>query len=110
MRSTQAIKATAKPSKAASSATPAKKVARALKGKVPTSGQPIPPGPMNKQTQFIALLRSPRGISIAEAAAALGWQRHSVRGALSGLIKKKLKLKVEKIAVEGTSQRYRLAE
>ena len=42
-----------------------------------------------KLTSMIAMLRRTKGASIAELCAATGWQAHSVRGALSGAIKKK---------------------
>jgi hypothetical protein len=48
----------------------------------------------SKQAQFIEALRTPKGISIAEAAERFGWQKHTVRGAIAGAIKKKLKLNV----------------
>jgi hypothetical protein len=63
-----------------------------------------------KQSQLLTLLRRKSGVTIAEAAQALGWQHHSVRGVLSGVIKKKLKLTVQKIPDDGSAQHYRLAE
>lgn len=41
---------------------------------------------------IVKLLSKPKGASIVELCAATGWQSHSVRGALSGTIKKKLGL------------------
>ncbi len=41
---------------------------------------------------MVGLLKKPKGTSLAELCAATGWQSHSVRGALSGTIKKKLGL------------------
>lgn len=62
----------------------------------------------SKQSQLLALLRRDQGVSLAEASEALAWQPHSVRGVLSGVIKKKLKLAVEKFDAEGVT-RYRVA-
>jgi hypothetical protein len=42
------------------------------------------------QETLLALLRRPEGATVAEMQGATGWQPHSVRGALSGLIAKKL--------------------
>ena len=47
-----------------------------------------------KQSQVIALLRSPSGTSIAAMMKATGWQQHSVRGFLTGIVSKRLKLKL----------------
>jgi predicted ArsR family transcriptional regulator len=62
----------------------------------------------SKQETLLTLLRRPNGASIAELAKATGWQDHSVRGALSGLIKKKLGHKVES-ARKDSVRRYRIA-
>lgn len=60
-----------------------------------------------KQAALIALLQRPEGASISEAASALEWQPHSVRGAFSGALKKRLGLAVsaEKIGGRGTVYR-----
>ena len=49
---------------------------------------PLPPR-RTKLEQIVALLCRPEGASLAELAAATGWQAHSVRGALAGSLKKK---------------------
>jgi hypothetical protein len=41
--------------------------------------------------------------------AATGWQAHSVRGALSGTVKKKLGFVVTAAVVDGRGQVYRIA-
>lgn len=47
-----------------------------------------------KLALVIEMLRAKRGASADEIAKATGWQRHTVRGAIAGAIKRKLGLKV----------------
>jgi hypothetical protein len=61
-----------------------------------------------KLASVIALLRRPKGANLAELCKATGWQAHSVRGAMSGAIKKKLGLKVTSEKSEGV-RTYRIA-
>ena len=62
----------------------------------------------SKQSQLIALLSSPNGSDIKELMQATGWQAHSVRGVISGVIRKRLGLAVISEKIAG-SQRYRIA-
>jgi hypothetical protein len=48
------------------------------------------------------------GATIAEAVKATGWQPHSVRGAISGTLKKKLGLAVTSDKVESRGRVYRV--
>jgi hypothetical protein len=48
-----------------------------------------------KQALMIELLKRPEGATVAQIAAATGWQHHTIRGAISGALKKKLGLTVE---------------
>jgi hypothetical protein len=63
----------------------------------------------SKQTQVIAMLRRPRGASLDEIVKATGWQRHTVRGAISGAIKKKLGRKVLSEKCDDGARAYRIA-
>ena len=65
--------------------------------------------PDTKQAQLIAMLQAPEGATIAEIAEATSWQHHSIRGAISGLLKKKLRLEVTSGKVDGRGRVYRLA-
>ncbi len=62
----------------------------------------------SKQYQLIALLKKPQGSNIKELMQAAGWQAHSVRGFISGTIKKKLGLNLISQKQDGV-QIYRLA-
>ena len=61
-----------------------------------------------KQATLIAMLRAPDGATIAEIMAATGWQSHTVRGAMSGALKKKLGLEVTSEKVEDRGRVYKL--
>ena len=67
-------------------------------------------GAGTKQEQLIAMLRRPEGTSVDEVAKTLGWQAHTVRGAISGALKKKLGLVVDTEKVEGRGRVYRIAD
>jgi hypothetical protein len=48
----------------------------------------------SKQATLIKLLERPGGASIDEMAKATGWQGHSIRGMMSGVLKKRLGLSI----------------
>ena len=65
----------------------------------------------SKQAGLIAMLRTPAGASIDQIMIATGWQAHTVRGTISGVLRKRLGLNVicEPTAGSGV-RRYRIAE
>jgi hypothetical protein len=66
------------------------------------------PGKDTKLGTLIAVLRRKKGATIADLMEATGWQAHSVRGAISGALKKKLKLEVVSEPVDGRGRVYRI--
>jgi len=64
--------------------------------------------PASRQGLLLTLLRSPEGATIAQMTEATGWQPHSVRGALSGVIGKKLGLTVVSEKAPERGRVYRL--
>ncbi|OHC10234.1 MAG: hypothetical protein A2X74_09300 [Polynucleobacter sp. GWA2_45_21] len=67
----------------------------------------MPESPKTKQSQLIALLKDPKGSNIQELMQATGWQAHSVRGVISGVIRKRLGLSVISEKMDGV-QHYRI--
>ena len=61
-----------------------------------------------KSAAVLAMLESRNGTTITELAASTGWQNHSVRGFLSGTVKKKLGHQIISEVVDG-ERRYKIA-
>ena len=55
----------------------------------------------SKQSRVIAMLQSPAGATIAAMMKATGWQQHSVRGFLAGVVRNRLKLRLGSKKVDG---------
>jgi len=94
------------PKSATKKATLKKTIPTALK--IKTAPQVILAAQKSKQSQLIDVLRNPKGANITELMQATGWQAHSVRGVISGVIRKRLGLTVVTQKVDGI-QRYRIA-
>jgi hypothetical protein len=71
-----------------------------------------------KQALMIEMLKRPEGVTVEQIAAATGWQHHTIRGAISGALKKKLGLTIEatrtrevgpnKTGAKGSATTYRI--
>jgi hypothetical protein len=74
----------------------------------PQAPAPAPLAKTSRQDTLLGLLRRPEGATIADMTEATGWQNHSVRGALSGIIGTKLGLKVVSAKEAERGRVYRL--
>jgi hypothetical protein len=70
---------------------------------------PSPKRSPTKRETVLAMLCQPKGTTVAAIVKATGWQKHSVRGFLAGVVKRKLKLKLES-AMSDNQRVYRIAK
>ena len=64
--------------------------------------------PNTKKNILINLLKRPKGATAQQLMAATGWQQHSVRGFLSGTVKKKLGHHLHTQKTDQGERRYRI--
>jgi len=75
-------------------------------GTAPAKGLPRPG---SKLAQLIETLSQPAGVTIRDIMEATGWQAHSIRGAMSGALKKQLGLTIVSEVLGDRRRVYRIA-
>ena len=106
---TRSTRSGARPKKTAAAVRP-----RRAAGK-PTAKRPAPKHQdtklaegASKQAQLIALLQSPAGGTLEQMTSLTGWQPHSVRGVISGVLRKRLGLNVDSEVQASGARIYRI--
>lgn len=74
---------------------------RALRGPKVVSARPG-----SKTAKVLALLKRPQGAGLKELLKTTGWQPHSIRGFLSGIVTKKMGLIVHSLKTTSGERRY----
>lgn len=108
------MKAKAKvPTKSSALSTASKIPAKSAPSKlasIVSSSSPPTSRPGSKMQICLDLLSRRNGATLADLMAASGWQAHSVRGFLSGTVKKKMGLAVSSEAGKDGVRRYRVQD
>lgn len=78
--------------------------------KAPMLAPATPVAPKGKLGLLVGLMRRPEGAGIDELTTATGWQPHSVRGAISGAVKKNLGLLVQSQKRDGVRTYFVVGE
>lgn len=80
----------------------------------PTAAAKVKPAALgqapSKCDQVLKLLRRNKGASLAELQEVTGWQAHSVRGFLSGTVKKRMGLSLSSVKSDKGERRYMIGE
>lgn len=99
----------AQQSKGASASAPTKKSTANEKGRsARPATQPVEPPAAGKIGTLVKLFSRKSGATIEEAIKATGWQAHSIRGAISGALKKKHRFNVASEASDTRGRVYRI--
>lgn len=83
---------TTRPAKKQPPSTTSNKVTKTAKAPGRSKAAPVPTEQGSKTSVCLELLRQPDGTTLQELMATTGWQAHSVRGFLSGTVRKKMGL------------------
>ncbi len=88
-----------------------KRAKAAKKGVKPaTTKETTAPRAESKGAKILALIRRPKGATLAELAKLTGWQNHSIRGYLSGTVGKKMGITVESTKREDGERVYSISK
>jgi hypothetical protein len=98
----RAVKRAGRPAAAASAPVPLNSAT------TPASDEPKGRRTGTKQAELIAMLERKDGATIEEIVKATGWQPHTVRGAISGALKKRLGLAIGSEKIDGRGRVYRM--
>ena len=75
----------------------------------PARNRVRPCRPGTKLAKVVAALQNPDGATTFQLMCCTGWQPHTIRGALSGMVRKKLGLNVVSTKAAGGERVYRIA-
>jgi hypothetical protein len=64
--------------------------------------------PDSKKAKVVEMLRRPKGATLGEIMKSTGWQPHTVRGFVSGMLTKKMGLTVESFRADDKERTYRI--
>lgn len=89
---------------------PAAKTRRSISPVVtgPATNPAEPASQASKQARLLALLQSAQGATTEQIIQTTGWQPHSIRGIISGVLRKKMGLVVVLERAESGERRYRI--
>ena len=78
--------------------------------KPPTAKKPVTARRGSKTAKILDLLKRPGGVTLTELMKTTDWQAHSVRGFLSGTIRKKMRTPVESSKRADGERAYRFSK